>query len=86
MTNHHECKILCHQLLHLKELFKVGGEIPHTKYILLGDFIDCGYYDVKTFLLLLALKIKHPERLYLLQGNHENREITLKYGFYEECK
>lgn len=47
------------QFYDLKELFKVGGEIPHTKYIFLGDLVDCGYYSVETILLLFVLKIKH---------------------------
>lgn len=74
------------QFYDLKELFKTGGEIPHTKYLFLGDLVDRGYYGVETFLLLLALKVKYPDRLYFVRGNHESREITLKYGFYEECK
>lgn len=74
------------QFYDLKELFKVGGGISYTKYLFLGDLVDRGYYSVQTILLLLALKVKHPERLFLVQGNHESRGITLKYGFHEECK
>ena len=62
----------------------MGGEIPYTKDLFLGDLVDRGYYSVETILLLLALKVKHPERLFLVRGNHESREITLKYGFYED--
>ena len=54
------------QFYDLKELFKVGGEISHTKYLFLGDLVDRGYYSVETILLLLALKTKHPERLFLV--------------------
>ena len=50
------------------------------------DLVDRGYYGVETFILLLALKVKYPYRLHFVRGNHESREITLKYGFYEECK
>ena len=32
------------------------------------------------------MKVKYPDRLYFVRGNHESREITLKYSFYEECK
>nr|CAD7594334.1 unnamed protein product [Timema genevievae] len=47
------------QFYDLKELFKVGGNVPETNYLFLGDFVDRGFYSVETFLLLLALKNKH---------------------------
>jgi len=53
------------QCYDLKELFKMGGEIPNIKYLFLGDLIDHGYYGVETFLLLLALKVKYPDMLIL---------------------
>lgn len=40
---------------------------------------------METFLLLLALKVKHPKRITLIRGNHESRQITQVYGFYDEC-
>ena len=45
------------QFFDLKELFKVGGDIPDTNYLFMGDFVDRGFYSVETFLLLLALKV-----------------------------
>jgi serine/threonine-protein phosphatase 4 catalytic subunit len=57
----------------LIELFKVGGDIPDTNYLFLGDFVDRGLYSVETFLLLIALKVKYPQRIYLIRGNHESR-------------
>jgi serine/threonine-protein phosphatase 4 catalytic subunit len=69
----------------LIELFQVGGEVPYTNYIFLGDFVDRGFYSVQTFLLLLALKVRYPDRITLIRGNHESRQITQVYGFYDEC-
>jgi len=73
------------QFYDLKELFKVGGECPDTNYLFLGDFVDRGFYSVETFLLLLALKVRYPDRITLIRGNHESRQITQVYGFYDEC-
>mmetsp|Transcript_1777 Transcript_1777/g.6033 ORF Transcript_1777/g.6033 Transcript_1777/m.6033 type:complete len:319 (+) Transcript_1777:66-1022(+) len=73
------------QFYDLKELFMVGGECPQTNYLFMGDFVDRGFYSVETFLLLLALKVRYPDRIFLIRGNHESRQITQVYGFYDEC-
>jgi len=73
------------QFYDLQELTKVGGKCPDTNYLFLGDFIDRGFYSVETFLLLVALKVRYPDRITLIRGNHESRQITQVYGFYDEC-
>ena len=73
------------QFYDLLELFRVGGDCPGRNYLFLGDFVDRGHYSVETFLLLLALKVRHPDRITLIRGNHESRQITQVYGFYDEC-
>jgi len=73
------------QFYDLKELFKIGGDCPQTNYLFLGDFVDRGFFSVETFLLLLALKVRYPDRITLIRGNHESRQITQVYGFYDEC-
>ena len=62
------------------------GQVAHRRAFLSpGDFVDRGFYSVETFLLLLAYKVRYPDRITLIRGNHESRQITQVYGFYDEC-
>ena len=69
----------------LMELFSNGGFCPDTNYIFMGDYVDRGPFSVETFLLLVALKVRYPDRMTLIRGNHESRMVTQQYGFYDEC-
>ncbi|BFZ62606.1 Putative serine/threonine protein phosphatase [Saitoella coloradoensis] len=73
------------QFYDLIEIFKIGGYAPHTNYLFLGDYVDRGLFSVETISLLTCLKLRYPDRVNLIRGNHESRGVTQSYGFYAEC-
>lgn len=69
----------------LMELFRIGGVAPDTNFLFQGDYVDRGYFSVETVTLLVCLKVRYKDRVFILRGNHESRQITQVYGFYDEC-
>lgn len=79
------------QYTDLMRWFRMGGmpsdgDDRDWSYLFLGDYIDRGPQSLEVIALLFAYKVKYPERIWLLRGNHECVAVNWEYGFYEDCK
>ena len=72
------------QFYDLIRIFKNAGKPDDHCYLFLGDYVDRGYNSLSLILLLLAYKIKYPNKFFLIRGNHEVEDISSKYGFKDE--
>lgn len=61
------------------------GSNENEKFLFLGDYVDRGYQSVETFVYLMYLKVKYPQKVWLLRGNHESRQVNQMYGLFNDC-
>ncbi|VDM75714.1 unnamed protein product, partial [Strongylus vulgaris] len=74
------------QLRDLLRFFTIVGPPPHNKILFLGDYVDRCKKSLEVIMLLLCYRVKYPNLIHLLRGNHECSKMNRLYGFYEELR
>lgn len=79
------CGDLHGQFHDMIKMLTVGGDPESTKYLFLGDFVDRGIFSVEVLLLVMSLKVKFQNSVFLIRGNHECRQMAISFNFRQEC-
>uniref|UniRef100_A0A183CLW6 Serine/threonine-protein phosphatase n=1 Tax=Globodera pallida TaxID=36090 RepID=A0A183CLW6_GLOPA len=60
----------------LMKIFTRVGQPPEKNFVFLGNYVDRGRQSLETAVLLFCYKVKYPEKVILLRGNHECSAIN----------
>lgn len=56
----------------------------NTYLVCHGDYVDRGIYGYESIYSLLRIKNANPDRVFLIRGNHEDKDVCHRYGFTQE--
>jgi len=71
----------------LNQIFSGQGEPSfdlRRPYLFLGNYVNRGIQGSDVLVTLMAYKCQFPEKLYMLRGRHDCRQIARMSEFYEE--
>jgi Calcineurin-like phosphoesterase len=65
-------------------LWKLGMSLAAGNFLFLGDYVDRGLNCLETIAYLFAMKFTLPNKVFLLRGNHETRDVNGWEEHYHE--
>lgn len=84
---HSSLHSLCEILQKIKDEYFVHdtNKLKSNKYIIfLGDIVDRGPYSIELLVIIAYLKQNNMENIFIINGNHEQKETYKKYGLFNE--
>ena len=73
------------------KLWPLGMDLSGSTSLFMGDYVDRGFRGLEVVAYLFARKVRNPNKLFMLRGNHETVEIntwTEQYksrSFLQQC-
>ena len=74
------------QFFDLVKMLDLVGKIGDLNFVFLGDYVDRGMFSFEVVATLYALKLCYPNKITLLRGNHECRQMTENFNFLIEME
>lgn len=72
---------------YIDNTLKIIDKKNHPFYMIFtGDYVDRGCWSVEVWYTLMILKLVNFDRVFLLRGNHEDKNICTFYGFKDELR
>ena len=74
-------------------VWNLGMALTAGNFVFLGDYVDRGMSCLEVGAYLLAMKLMLPQKVFLLRGNHETRDVNgweehyrLRLSIYQCCE
>ncbi|EKX54380.1 hypothetical protein GUITHDRAFT_42844, partial [Guillardia theta CCMP2712] len=67
-----------------KSFWPLGPEVTAGDFLFLGDFVDRGRDSIAVVSYIMSMKVLHPNKWWMIRGNHETREVNGNMEHYME--